>query len=440
MPADVQSPARVVAQIRDAHKHMLALSRNNFAKTPIDSEPHSQSPAISRSGWDGSGPQVDQRSLDSISELSDHSYQPEQRWSNGFPPPDTSYSRERELQQQNERLSRELIALNHDRDKQQHEQFKLLSSSKLQFEDLRQHACILETQLQESQNSTGELLEVNKFLDAELKKHKAWLDQSQETAGHYRHLFKQEELERQQLARQLHDTQAQLADTWRESSHKQELLAELEGQTAAAANHQARTKDLTDANRKLASTNAELLDSQQVLEDSNRELGFQLDGLRSALTDAAQEHDAAQKLSTEQHARQATEHSQMAACLADVSGQLEQTRHDLQLLHALPAQHAQQEAVSASKLAQLSSANDQLQQQVSSLDTRLGQTEHELHEARRLGNAQRAQQATQDSDKVVELQGRHSQLERQVASLEEECSAKSSQVSDLIAQQLLWRC
>ncbi|KAL3158000.1 hypothetical protein ABBQ32_012396 [Trebouxia sp. C0010 RCD-2024] len=84
-------------------------------------------------------------------------------------------------------------------------------------------------------------------------------------------------------------------------------------------------------------------------------------------------------------------------------------------------------AVSASKLAQLSSANEQLQQQISSLDTRLGQTEHELHEARQPSKAQRAQQATQDSDKVVELQGRHSQMERQVASLEEECSAKSSQ-------------
>lgn len=410
---------------------MLALSRNNFAKAPIDSDVNPQSPAVNRSGWHGNELQIDQRSLDSISELSDHRYQPEQRLANGFQTADTSYSRERELQQQNERLSRELIAVNHDRDQQQHEQFKLLSSSKLQFEDLRQHASILETQLQESQNSTGELREVNQFLDAELKKHKVWLDQSQETAGHYRHLFKQEEHDKQQLAQQLHDTQAQLADTWREASHKQELLAELEGQTAAAADHQAHTRELANANRKLALTNAELLTSQQVLEDSNRDLGFQLDGLRSALTDAVQDHEAAQKSSAEQHAQQATEHCHMAARLADVAGQLEQTRLELQRLQALPAQHAQQEADSASKLAELSSANEQLQQQMSSLDTLLGQTEHELHEARQLSKAQRAQQATQESEKFVELQGRNGQLERQVASLEEECSAKSSQVCGL---------
>ena len=423
MPADVQSPQNVVAQIRDAHKQMLALSRNNFAKPAPDLELRPQSPAVNRSGWQHETDlQNEQRSLDSISELSDSRYQQEQLLGQGYQQPDASF-REKELQQQNERLSRELVALNHDRDKQLHEQFKHVQEQQLQFEDLKQHASVLETQLQESESSSGELLTVNQFLDAELKKHKAWLDQSQETSGHYRHLFKQEEHEKQQLTQQLHDTQAQLADTWRESSHKQELLAELEGQTAAAADHQARAKELGEANRKLDITNGKLLDSQQALEDSNRDLGFQLDGLRSALTDALQEHEAAQESNAEQRAQQATHHSQMEARLADVSRQLEQAHAEL---HALPAQHAQHEAESASRLAQLSRANEQLQQQISSLDTQLGQTEHEARQS-----GQRAQQAAQDSDRVAELQGRNSQLERHIASLEEECSAKGSQVHSL---------
>ena len=426
MPADVQSPQNVVAQIRDAHKHMLALSRNNFAKTAPESDPHPASPAINRSGWQHDTDLPNElRSLDSISELSDSRYQQEQFPGHGYQQADPSHSREKELQQQNERLSRELVALNHDRDKQLQEQFKYVQEQQLQFEDLRQHATILETQLQDSQNSTTQLLKVNQFLDAELKKHKAWLDQSQETSGHYRHLFKQEEHEKQQLAQQLHDTQSQLADTWRESSHKQELLAELEGQTAAAADHQARAKKLIEANRKLEITNGKLLDSQQALEDSNRDLSFQLDGIRSALTDALQEHEAAQHSNAEQRAQQATHYSQLEARLADVSQQLEQAYHDL---HALPAQHAQQETESAFKLAHLSHANEQLQQQISSLDTQLGQAEHELQEAHRSSKAQRAQQAAQDSDRSAELQGRNSQLERHIVSLEEECSAKGSQV------------
>ena len=429
IPGDhIQSPQHVVAQIRDAHKHMLALSRNNFAKTATDSELRPQSPAINRSSWKHDTDLQHERSLDSISELSDSRYQQEQLPGPGFQQPDAFYSRERELQQQNERLSRELIALNHDRDKQQHEQFKHVQEQQLQFDDLRQHASVLEAQLQESQNSTGELLEVNQFLDSELKKHKAWLDQSQETSSHYRHLFKQEEHEKQQLAQQLHDTQAQLADTWRESSHKQELLAELEGQTAAAADHQAHAKELVAANRKLEITNGKLLDAQQVLEESNRDLGFQLDGLRSALTDALQEHEAAQESNVEQRAQQATEHSHVVARLAEVSKQLEQAHHELQTSHALPAQHAQQEAEFAARLSQLRNANERLQQQISSLDTQLVQTEHDLHEARQSSRAQRAKQASQDSDRFAELQGRNSQLERQIASLEEECSAKGSQV------------
>ena len=425
MPADVQSPQNVVAQIRDAHKHMLALSRNNFAKTAPESELHPAPPAINRSGWHDTDLQNEQRSLDSISELSDNRYQQEQFPGQGHQPPDPSYSREKELQQQNECLSRELVALNHDRDKQLQEQFKHVQEQQLQFEDLRQHASVLESQLQESQNSTAELLKVNQFLDAELKKHKAWLDQSQETSGHYRHLFKQEEHEKQQLAQQLHDTQSQLADTWRESSHKQELLAELKGQTAAAADHQARANELTGANRQLEITNGQLLDSQQILEDSNRDLGFQLDGLRSALADALQEHEAAQHSNAEQRTQQATHLSELEARLADVSQQLEHAHHDL---HALPAQHAEQEAESASKLAQLSHANEQLQQKITSLDTQLGQAEHELHETRQSRKAQRAQQAAQDADRFAELQGRNSQLERHIVSLEEECSAKGSQV------------
>ena len=426
MPADVQSPQNVVAQIRDAHKHMLALSRNNFAKTAPESELHPPSPAINRSGWQyDTDAQNEQRSLDCISELSDSRYQQEQFPGHGHQPPDPSYSREKELQQQNERLSRELVALKHDRDKQLQEQFKHVQEQQLQFEDLRQHACVLETQLQESQNSTAELLKVNQFLDAELKKHKAWLDQSQETSGHYRHLFKKEEHEKQQLAQQLHDTQSQLADTWRESSHKQELLAELEGQTAAAADHQARAKELIEANQKLEISNGQLVDSQQALKDSNRDLGFQLDGLRSALTDALQEHEEAQRSNAEQRAQQATHHFDMEARLADVSQQLEQAQRDL---HAAPTQHAEQEAESASRLAQLSYANEQLQQQIASLDTQLGQAEHELHEAQQSSKAQRAQQAAQGSDRFAELQGRSSQLERHIVSLEEECSAKGSQV------------
>ena len=433
MPADVQSPQNVVAQIRDAHKHMLALSRNNFAKTAPETELHPPSPA--RSGWQHDNDvQNEQRSLDCISELSDSRYQQEQFSGHGHQLPETSYSRQKELQQQNERLSRELVALNHDRDKQLQEQFKHVQEQQLQFEDLRQHASVLETQLQESQNSTDELLKVNQFLNAELEKHKAWLDQSQETSGHYRHLFKQEEHEKQQVAQQLHDTQSQLADTWRESSHKQELLAELEGQTAAAADHQARAKELIEANRKLEITNGELLDSQQALEDSNRDLGFQFDGLRSALTDALQEHEAAQHLNAEQLAQHAAHHSELEARLADASQQLKQAHHDL---HALPAQHAEQEAESASKLAQLSCANEQLQQQIASLDTQLGQAEHELHEARQ---SSKAQQAAQDSDRSTELQGRNSQLERHIASLEEECSAKGSQVHYNISRLFKWCC
>lgn len=434
LPADVQNPQNVVAQIRDAHKHMLALSRNNFAKTAPDSELRPQSPAVNRSGWQHDTDLQKQRSLDSISELSDSRYQQEQLLGQVYQQPDTSF-REKELQQQNERLSRELVALNHDRDKQLHEQFKHVQEQQLQFEDLKQHASVLETQLQETENSSGELLKVNQFLDAELKKHKAWLDQSQETSGHYRHLFKQEEHEKQQLTQQLHDTQSQLADTWREASRKQELLAELKGQTAAAADHQARAKELSEANRKLDITNGKLLDSQQALEDSNRDLGFQLDGLRSALTDALQEHEAAQESNAKQHAQQATHHSQMEARLADASQQLEQAHTELHALHALPAQHAQHEAESASRLAQLTRANEQLQQQISSLDTQLGQTEHALHEARQ--SAQRAQQAAQDSDRLAELQGRNSQLERHIANLEEECSAKGSQVHSLSRHFLL---
>ena len=426
IPADVQSPAHVVAQIRDAHKHMLALSRNNFAKTPNDTDLYPQSPALSRSSWQNdSDAQQDPRSLDSISELSDNRYQQEHFSQHGASQPDALYNSERELRQQNERLSRQLIAVNHDREKQQQEQFKLRQEQQLQFEDLRQHASTLEDQLQESQGSTGELLEVNNFLDAELKKHKAWLDQSQETSGHYRHLFKQEEHEKQQLSQQLHETQAQLADTWRESSRKQELLAELQGQTSAAAAHQAHAKELSEANRKLDIANGQLLDAQQMLEDSNRDLKFQLDGLRSALTDGFQEHEAAQKLHAEQQAHQAAEQSRLDTQSAEISTQLEQAHRNLHEMHALLAR---QEAESAARMAQLSNANEQLQQQISRLDTQLGQTEHDLHQARQSNTAKRAQQASQESDRLAELQGRNSQLERRLASLEEECSAKGSQV------------
>ena len=430
LPPDVQSPAQVVAQIRDAHKQMLALSRNNFAKTPNDAELYPQSPALSRSSWQPENDaQQDQRSLDSISEIFDNRYQQEQLSMNGAQQSDASRNQERELQLQNEHLSRELVALKHDIDKQQQEQFKFRSEQQLQYEDLRQHASSLEEQLQERDSSTDELLEVNKFLDAELKKHKAWLDQSQETSGHYRHLFKQEEHDKQQLTQQLHDTQAQLAETWRESSHKQELLAELQGQTAAAADHQARATELAEANRKLDITNGKLQDSQQALEDSNRDLKFQLDGLRSALTDAYQEQEAAQEASTEQQAQQLAEHSQTKAELADIKQQLEQARNDLSEAHALSAQHAQQESESAARLAQLNTANDQLQQQISSLDTQLGHTEHELHQTRQSSQAQHAQQASQD--RLAEAHGRSIQLERRLASLEEECSAKGSQVACL---------
>ena len=426
IPADVQSPAHVVAQIRDAHKHMLALSRNNFAKTPNDAESYPQSPALSRSSWQNeSDAQQDPRSLDSISELSDSRYQQEHFPLNGVSQPDVSHSSERELRQQNERLSRQLVAANHDREKQQQEHFKLRQEQQLQFEDLRQHVSSLEVQLQESQSSTGELLEVNNFLDAELKKHKAWLDQSQETSGHYRHLFKQEEHEKQQLSQQLHETQAQLADTWRESSHKQELLAELQGQTSAAADHQARAKELSTANRKLDITNGQLMDAQQMLEDSKRDLEFQLDGLRSALTDAFQEHEAAQKTHAEQQRHQAAEHSRLESQSADINKQLEQAHHEL---HGMHASQAHQEAESAARMAQLSNANEQLQQQISILDTQLGQTEQELHQARQSNTAKRAQQASQEADRLAELQGRNTQLERRLASLEEECSAKGSQV------------
>lgn len=436
IPADVQSPVHVVAQIRDAHKHMLALSRNNFAKTPTDADLYTQSPAVNRSGWQHeTDAQQEQRSLDSISELSDSRYQQEHFPVNGFQHPDGARSRERELQQQNERLSRELIAHNHDRDKQQQEQFKLRQEQRLQYEDLRQHACNLEDQLQESHTSTGELLEVNKFLDAELKKHKTWLDSSQETSGHYRHLFKQEQQEKQQLAQQLQDTQAQLADTWRESSHQQELLAELQGHTAAAADHQARAKELAEANRKLDIAHGKLLDSQQVLEDSNRDFKFQLDGLRSALTDAFQDNEAVQRSNEQQHAQQAAEHAHLVARLADVSKQLKEAHNDLHQAHALPAQHAQQEAESAARLAKLSHANEQLQQQISTLEAQLEQAGLELHEAQ-ASKAQHAQQASQEFERLAEVQGRNSQLERDVASLEEECSAKGSQVHSTLLSSL----
>ncbi|KAL0052769.1 hypothetical protein WJX82_007406 [Trebouxia sp. C0006] len=382
IPPDVQSPVHVVKQIRDAHKQLLALSRNNFAKTPNEPDLFPQSESPGRNGWHiDSDSQHEQRSLGSISELSDTTHQHKPSPLGMYHPVEQSRDTVRELQQQVDRLSRELVTLNHERDRQQHEHFKLRQEQQLHFDDLRQHASTLESQLQDSQSSTEELLSVNNFLDAELTKHKGWLDSSQQTASHYRHLFKQEEHQKEQLAQQLHDTQAQLAETWRESSHMQELVAELKGQTAAAADHQAHVRDLTEANRKLdvssghlQEANGELLETNRHLEELNKDLIFQLEGLR----------------------------------------QVEQSKHELHDVHAShQAQRAEQES---NRVAELQEKNTQLEGELAALHRRMQQAEQNLEQSRQ-----------------IETQA--ASLQAHNASLQEECSAKGSQVRQLLKLQ-----
>lgn len=434
IPADVQSPVHVVKQIRDAHKQMLALSRNNFAKTPNDTELFPQAPAASQTGWQHEhDAQPELRSLDSISELSDSRYQRKQQTSDASQPAEQPQDKAHELRQQNDRLSRELVSLNYDMDRQQHEQFKLRQEQQLQFDDLRQHASNLESQLHESQSSTGELLSVNNFLDTELRKHKTWLDSSQQTSGHYRHLFKQEEHAKEQLTQQLHDTQAQLAENWRESSHMRELVAELQGQTAAAADHQAHVRDLTDANRKLDiangqlhDTNGELLEYRRQLEEANRDLTFQLDGLRSALTDAFQEHEAAQQSSVRQHAQQAADHSQTVDQLtgtvrrieAHASAAQQQLDQAQDKLYQVQATAAEQGSESSNRMAELSKANVQLAEHVSALDRQLEQSQQQLHQVQDSNTAQHAQQASEAAARLAELSQVNAQLQEHISHLD----------------------
>ncbi len=437
IPPDVQSPVHVVKQIRDAHKQMLALSRNNFAKTPNEPELFPQSESPGRNGWhNDSDSQHEQRSLDSISELSDTTHQHKPSPLGAYYPMEQSRDTVRELQQQNDRLSRELVTLNHERDRQQHEHFKLRQEQQLHFDDLRQHACTLESQLQDAQSSTGELLSVNNFLDAELTKHKGWLDSSQQTASHYRHLFKQEEHQKEQLAQQLHDTQALLAETWRESSHMQELVAELQGQTAAAADHQARVRDLAEANKKLdissghlQEANGELLDSKRQLEEVNRDLNFQLEGLRSALSDAFQEHEAAQDSLKQQHAQQAAERTQTIAHLTDnitqleshVSGleqQLDQAQYELQQSHGQLASHQETDAHTSDRLTELSRVNVRLEDHVSDLQSQLEHAQHQLHQAQDSTQAQQAQQASEAADSLAQLSKTNAQLQEHISKLD----------------------
>ena len=415
---------------------MLALSRNNFAKTPNEPElfPQSESPA--RNGWhNDSDSQHEQHSLDSISELSDTTHQHKPSPLGAYHPMEQSRVTVRELQQQIDRLSRELVTLNHERDRQQHEHFKLRQEQQLHFDDLRQHASTLENQLQDSQNSTVELLSVNNFLDAELTKHKGWLDSSQQTAGHYRHLFKQEEHQKEQLAQQLHDTQAQLAETWRESSHMQELVAELQGQTAAAADHQARVRDVTDANRKLGiscghlqEANRDLLDTKRQLEEVNKDLTFQLEGLKSALSDAFQEHEAAQDFLKQQHAQQAAERTQAVAHSTDdvtqleshVSGleqQLDQAQYELQQSCDQLASRQETDAHTSDRLTELSSVNARLEDQISDVQSQLQHAQHQLHQAHDSTQAQQAQQASKAAD-LAQLSKTNAELEDHIARLD----------------------
>lgn len=437
IPPDVQSPVHVVKQIRDAHKQMLALSRNNFAKTPNEHDLFPQSESPGRNGWHiDSDSQHEQRSLGSISELSDTTNQHKPSPLGMYHPVEQSRDTVRELQQQVDRLSRELVTLNHERDRQQHEHFKLRQEQQLHFDDLRQHASTLESQLQDSQSSTEELLSVNNFLDAELTKHKGWLDSSQQTASHYRHLFKQEEHQKEQLAQQLHDTQAQLAETWRESSHMQELVAELKGQTAAAADHQAHVRDLTEANRKLdvsrghlQEANGELLETNRHLEELNKDLSFQLEGLRSALSDAFQDHEAAQDSLKQQHAQQAAERTQAVAHLTDnvtqleshVSGleqQLDQAQYELQQSRGQLASRQETDAYTSDRLTGLSSVNARLEDHISDLQSQLEHAQHQLHQAHDSTQAQQAQQASEAADSLAQLSNTNAQLEEHIARLD----------------------
>ena len=462
--ADVQNPVHAVKQIRDAHKQMLALSRNHFAKTPNDTELYAQSQPVGQTNWQhDNDAQHDQRSLDSISELSDARYQNEHLPPDASHPAEQSQARVQELQQQNDHLSRQLVVLNHDMDKQQHEQFKMRQEQQLQFDDLRQHTSNLESQLQQAETSTDELLSVNSFLDTELRKHKDWLEHSRQTSTHCRHLFKQEEHEKAQLAQQLHDTQAQLAETWRESSHMQELVAELQGQTAAAADHQARVRDLTDANGKLEHAsgqlhqlNGELLNSTGQLEEANRDLQFQLEGLRSALADSFQDTEAAQRSFAQQQAEQAAvehEHSQTEVHMRDVIGQLE--RQVAALDHQLDevrfqehqrqgaiTQRAQQDSQLLQRLAQLTQANEQLEEHVMTLNQQLQQAQHQVHQVQDSSAAQHAQQAAEAADTLSHLSVTNKQIEEHNLSLQRQlrqaqCELQGAQESftDQQAQQ-----
>lgn len=456
IPPDLQSPVHVVKQIRDAHKQMLALSRNNFAKTPNEPGlfPQTESPA--RNGWhNDSDSQHEQRSLDSISELSDTTHQHKPLPLGAYHPMEQSRDTVQELQQQIDRLSRELVTMNHERDRQQHEHFKLRQEQQLHFDDLRQHASTLESQLQDSQSSTGELLSVNNFLDVELTKHKGWLDSSQQTASHYRHLFKQEEHQKEQLAQQLHDTQAQLAETWRESSHMQELVAELQGQTAAAADHQARVRDLSEANRKLdisgghlQEANGELLDTKRQLEEVNKDLSFQLEGLRSALSDAFQEHEVAQDSLKQQHAQQAAERTQAVAHLTGnitqleshvygLEQQLDQAQYELQQSRGQLASRQEADAHTSDRLTELSSANARLEDHIFDLQSQLEHAQHQLHQAIDSTLAQQAQQASEAVDSLAQLSKTNAELEEHIARLDSQLHQAQQSSQAQHAQQAL---
>ena len=188
----------------------------------------------------------------------------------------------------------------------------------------------------------------------------------------------------------------------------QELLAELKGQTAAAADHQARVLDLTEVNRKLDiangqlhDVNGELLECKRQLEEGNKDLRFQLEGLRSALTDAFKEHEAAQSSFGRQLAQQAEEHSQVVMQLTDTIKQLER----------------QQECIISDRSTQLGEANVKLvdtnkqrEDQIAVLAREVNQAQQDLlaHQAHQ---SQRAQQTAHDAGKLSELQTRNSQLE-----------------------------
>lgn len=251
-----------------AHNKLLYLSRNNF----LQPQGEADQAAMAQDWHRNDDQQHDQSGLDRISEMSDSTYMQE-RSQSGTPLSSASTpSGAQELHYSNDLLSRQLAAMQHDMDQQQHQHFKMRQEQHLHLEDLRAHVSHLQHQLKDNQENTAELLNVNSFLETQLKKHKDQTHTARQSTLRYHRQLQQEQQESNQLSQQLHDTQAQLAEAWKDSNQQQHLVQDLQKQLAAAAEHKDTATELSASVEELLSTNKGLTKSKEELTEANKGL------------------------------------------------------------------------------------------------------------------------------------------------------------------------